>query len=99
MREAPRISRAAQDPSFPCGALYLDLPPQDAHAQISYVGSASTPADNGAQAGPGPITVIPPTMQAGDFVLIIGASRNATISISQQEDRLGRPDRCQRAAP
>ncbi len=62
----------------------LILPTRSAHAAISYVGSASRPADNGAQAGPGPVAVTPPAMQAGDFVLLIGAYRlNTTISISE----------------
>ena len=54
----------------------------EAHAAISYVGSASTPADNGSQEGP-TVAVTPPSMQAGDFVLIIGGHRGGGPSMSE----------------
>jgi hypothetical protein len=45
---------------------------------ITYFGSASTPADNSAQAGPGPISVTPPgSMTAGDLVLVFLGDRTA----------------------
>jgi hypothetical protein len=65
-------------------SVFLQFEIQEAHAAISYVGSASTPADNGTQAGPGPVDITPPAMQAGDFVLVIGSYRgNTDISINQ----------------
>lgn len=51
---------------------------------ITYFNSASAPADNGAQAGPGPVAVTPPaSMQTGDLVLLIGQYRGAvSITVS-----------------
>jgi hypothetical protein len=53
---------------------------------ITLFGSASTPADNGTQAGPGPITVtVPGSMQAGDLVTVLvdqrTAGQNETFSV------------------
>jgi hypothetical protein len=46
------------------------------------VASASTPADNGSQSGD-TVAVTPPSMQAGDFVLIIGANWGSSPTISE----------------
>ena len=44
---------------------------------ITYHNSASTPADNGTQAAPGPVAVTPPASMAdGDLVVIVGQIRS-----------------------
>jgi hypothetical protein len=67
---------------FLAGLLFPLQFAEKAQAAISYVGSASTPADNGSQAGP-TVAVTPPSMQAGDFVLIIGAYWGTSPTISE----------------
>ena len=51
---------------------------------ITYFNSASTPADNGAQAGPGPVAITPPaSMLTGDLVYVFCQYRGAeTITVS-----------------
>ena len=47
---------------------------------IAFFGVASAPADNGAQAGPGPITITPPaSMLAGDLCIVVGQYRGAEV--------------------
>jgi hypothetical protein len=61
-------------------ALILALPSWGA---ITFFGSASQPADNGAQAGPTSLTITPPgSMVAGDLVYILGLYRAATVTIT-----------------
>lgn len=48
--------------------------------QITYVNSASNPADNGTL-GTTPVAVTPPAMQAGDLVLMFAYVRNTTATM------------------
>ena len=47
---------------------------------ITLFGTTSTPADNGAQAGPGPVAVTPPaSMLAGDLPFLVGLYRDVDV--------------------
>lgn len=62
--------------------IFLLLAPYISLSQITYVNSASNPADNGTL-GASPVAVTPPTMQAGDLVLMFAYVRAAaTMTIS-----------------
>ncbi len=57
---------------------------------ITLFGSASTPADNVSQAGPGPITVTPPaSMAAGDVALVMITHRVASQNETLRENNAG----------
>lgn len=52
-----------------------------AYSQITYVASASTPADPGSSAAT-PTVVTPPTMIAGDLVLLFAYGRTTTLTMN-----------------
>lgn len=53
---------------------------------ITFFDSGTNPADNGAQAGPGPLAVTPPAgVQTGDLVLLFGLYRGSTATWSVGE--------------
>lgn len=51
------------------------------YSQITYINSASNPADNGTL-GAATVAVTPPTMQTGDLVLMIAYVRNTTATMN-----------------
>lgn len=55
--------------------------PYISFCQITYINSASNPADNGTL-GVTPVAVTPPTMQAGDLVLMFAYVRNTTATMT-----------------
>lgn len=56
----------------------------------TFIGVSSTPADNGAQPGPGPVAVAPPAgTAAGDLVIIYAHYRSSFGSISLSMSALG----------
>lgn len=61
--------------------LILSLAPYIGLSQITYVNSASNPADNGTL-GAATVAVTPPTMQAGDLVLMFAYVRNTTATMN-----------------
>ena len=60
---------------------------------ITYFGSTSAPADNGTQAGPGPVALTPPgSMQLNDLVLIFLQYRATGVALSFDVSQTGGQD-------
>src|SRR3954464_2181847 len=57
---------------------------------ITLFGSASSPADNASQAGPGPVSITPPaSMLAGDLVTVMVMTRTADVQETMQNVTTG----------